>query len=98
MAGATLAIFTTSELLDEDFVALRFADDFGGYFSTIDRWGAQFEVAFTLGNGQNFVKSHFRTRFHAAEINLKELAFFDFVLVTAVRDNRVHTWFTGLGL
>lgn len=98
MAGATLAVFTTSELLNEDLVAFGFADDFGSDFGTINSRRAQFEVAFAFGNGQNFVKSQFRTRFEGAEINLKELAFFDFVLVTAVRDNRVHTWFTGFEL
>ena len=95
MASATLAVFTSAELLNVDLVAFGFANDFGSHFSTVNSWCAQFEVAFAFGNGQNLVKSQLRTRFDLAEINLKELAFFDFVLVTAVRDNRVHTWLTG---
>jgi hypothetical protein len=95
MPSATLAVFTSSELLNEDLIAFGFADDLGGYFGTVNGRRAQFEVAFAFGDGQNLVKSQFRSRFKGAVVNLKELALFDFVLVTAVRDNRVHTWFTG---
>ncbi len=94
VAGAAFAVFPSSKLLDVDFVAFCLADDFGSNFGTIDRWRAQFEVTFAFGDSQNFVKCQLGTCFEGAEINLEKLAFFDFVLVTAVRDNRVHAWFT----
>ncbi len=92
MSGAALAVLATSEFLNKDFLALRFTNNFRGNGGTIDGGFAQFQTGIR-SNGQDSLEGQRVAFVHFAEIDLQHLAFFDFVLTSAVSDNCVHDCF-----
>lgn len=86
---ATLAVLASTEFLDEKLFAFGFADDFGGNGCAFDGRFSQFESVIGR-NGQDTFKGEIVASGQFAEINFQHLAFFDFILASAVSNNRVH--------
>jgi hypothetical protein len=78
-----------AEFLDVNLFAPGFTDHAGGNFGTLDSRLAQPE-SLTVTDRQNPIESQFGTGFQFAEIDFQCLAFFNFVLASAVSNNRVH--------
>jgi hypothetical protein len=89
VSGSRLAVFTAAEFLDEDLVALGFTDHFGRNRRAFDGGFTQFK-AVIVGDGQHTVKGQIIARIGCAIIDLEDLTFFNFVLTSAVGNDRVH--------
>ena len=83
------AVFAAAELLHENFLTFGFSDDFRRNLGTFDVRFAKFEST-VGGDGQYTIKCNLFSGVEVAEINFQHLAFFDFVLVSTVGNNRVH--------
>ena len=79
----SLAVFSSSELLNVDFFAFGLAYDFGRNTRAVYSWFSEFEGAFGR-NRQNTVKCDSITYVYVSKVNFKHLTFFNFILAAAV--------------
>jgi hypothetical protein len=90
MAGTTLVVLPPVELLNVDFIAFFRTEYLGGYFGTLDGGRAELQ-AFVPTNRQNFGKLQSVPNVYIlTQIDVQTLAWFNFVLATAVYENGVH--------
>jgi hypothetical protein len=68
MASSTLAVFSSTKLLNEDFVTLGFANHFGCHGSAVDSWLAKLKTIFAT-DGQNAIEFKLFARGNFAEID-----------------------------
>ena len=87
----SLAVFSSSELLNVDFFAFGLAYDFGRNTRAVYSWFSEFEGAFGR-NRQNTVKCDSITYVYVSKVNFKHLTFFNFILAAAVSNYRVHVF------
>ena len=89
MAGSALAVFSSTKFLNKYLLTFGFANDFRRYAGTGYDWFTKLES--TIGrNGEYTVECQGIANIHITEIDFQRLAFFDFVLASAVSYNRVH--------
>lgn len=90
VSGANIVVLAATELLNEDFLALFQANDFGLNLGA--GHGGLAELQSVIGaNGQNPIEFDRVPRFRCfAIIDIQKEAFGDFVLASAVANDRVH--------
>lgn len=92
VASCFAVVFTTTELLDDNFLVFELTDDFGFDLGSNDSWLANGGFAIARGNKQNFFENYGRIRLAITKIDNKFIANGHSVLVAAIFKNRVHLY------